>query len=187
MILVDGLGSGLGLGSGGIADVEKAIIKAIGSKETRNDGGNVILVLDGLDFLLAATGCEVLYVLDMIGELREVRILPNYWLHALAQRRCRIQHVYATIIATAADLPLSQSPTTPLEISHTAFVMSLAHQARSIMSVRGLDTGVAKDVSGVLRISKGAEESADQEDVEERECLYYVGSDGGVKVFERGA
>ena len=97
------------------------------------------------------------------------------------------QHVYSTIIATAADLPLSQSPTTPLEISHTAFVMSLAHQARSIMSVRGLDTGVAKDISGVLRVSKGGGESACEGDVEESECLYYVGSDGGVKVFERGA
>lgn len=46
---------------------------------------------------------------------------------------------------------------------------------------------MAKDVSGVLRISKGAEESRDEGDVEEMECLYYVGSDGGVKVFERGA
>ena len=55
------------------------------------------------------------------------------------------------------------------------------------MSVRGLDTGVAKDVSGVLRISRGAGESADDGDVEERECLYYVGSDGGVEVFERGS
>ena len=47
---------------------------------------------------------------------------------------------------------------------------------------------MAKDVSGVLRISKGAgESSAEEGGVEERECLYYVGSDGGVRVFERGA
>ena len=96
------------------------------------------------------------------------------------------QQVSSTIIATTGDLPLSQSPITPLETSHTAFVMSLAHQATSIMSVRGLDTGAAKDVSGVLRVIKGAGKSAD-EDVEERECLYYVGSDGGAKAFERGA
>lgn len=55
------------------------------------------------------------------------------------------------------------------------------------MSVRGLDTGTARDVSGVLRTSKGAGECADDEDADEMECLYYVGSDGGVKVFERGA
>lgn len=85
MHLVDGLGSGLGLGAGGIVQVEKAIASAIGScKETLDDGGNVILVLDGLDFLLAAMGCEVLEILDMIGELREVRLLFNYSLCALS-------------------------------------------------------------------------------------------------------
>lgn len=75
---VDGLGSALGLGAGGIADVERAIMKVIESKERLNDGRNIVLVLDGLDFLLAATGCEVLGLLDMIGELREVRPLSNY-------------------------------------------------------------------------------------------------------------
>ena len=53
------------------------------------------------------------------------------------------------------------------------------------MSVRGLDTGVAKDVSGVLRITRGVGEYADSGSVEEREWLYYVGPDSGVKVFER--
>ena len=96
------------------------------------------------------------------------------------------QHVYYTIITSAADLPLSQPCTTLLEESHRAFVMSLAHQARSIMSVRGLDTGAAKDVSGVLRINRGGG-WADDGDAEEWECLYYVSSDGGVTVFERGA
>ena len=89
-------------------------------------------------------------------------------------------------MTSAAELPLSQPLTTPLEGSHTSFVMNLAHQARSIISVRGLDTGVAKDVSGVVRFSKGGE-LADDGDAEEKECLYYVSSDGGVNVFERGA
>lgn len=75
MHLVDGLRSGLGLGGGcEIAGVEKAIAAAIRScKESLNGGGNVMLVLDGVDFFLAATGCEVLEILDMIGELRDVR------------------------------------------------------------------------------------------------------------------
>ena len=60
---------------GGIAEVKEAVMKAIGSRETLKEEGNVILVLDGLDFLLAATECEVLGVLDMLGELREVRFL----------------------------------------------------------------------------------------------------------------
>lgn len=59
------------------------------------------------------------------------------------------------------------------------------------MSVRGLDTGVARDVSGVLRICRGAgagdEADEGEGEVEEREYLYLVGADGGVRVFERGA
>jgi len=76
-----------------------------------------------------------------------------------------------------------QSPTTPLEISHAAFVMSMAYQSGMVMSVRGLDTGVAKDVSGVLRVTRGAEAGGE---VEEGEWLYFVGGDGGARVFERG-
>ena len=63
------------MNEGGIAEAEKAIMKATGSKEILKEDGRVILVLDGLDLLLAATECEVLRILDMIGELREVGIL----------------------------------------------------------------------------------------------------------------
>jgi elongator complex protein 6 len=56
------------------------------------------------------------------------------------------------------------------------------------MSLRLLSTGVARDVSGVLRISKaaGADEIDTQSPFEEKEVLYLVGGDGSVKVFERG-
>lgn len=53
------------------------------------------------------------------------------------------------------------------------------------MSVRELDTGAARDISGVLRIGRGGGEGA--EDIDEKEVLYFVGGDGGVRVFERGA
>lgn len=53
------------------------------------------------------------------------------------------------------------------------------------MGVRELDTGVARDVSGVLRIGHGGGEGA--QEVEEKEVLYFIGGDGGAKVFERGA
>lgn len=74
---------------------------------------------------------------------------------------------------------------TPLEVNHASLVMSLAHQARLILSVRELDTGVARDVSGVLRIGKGNADGT--EGVEEAELLYLIAGDGGVRVFERGA
>lgn len=95
-----------------------------------------------------------------------------------------VQHVHATIITAAADFPLMQSPHTPLEINHAAFVTWLAHQARVTMGLRLLDTGAARDVSGVLRVTRGPDEGG--EEVEEKEVLYFVGGDGGVRVFGRG-
>jgi elongator complex protein 6 len=66
----------------------------------------------------------------------------------------------------------------------------MAHGADFIMSLRLLDTGTARDVSGVLRVSIGDNAEQGVQDVrrgvEEKELLYFVGGDGGVKVFERG-
>ena len=93
--------------------------------------------------------------------------------------------MHATIVTLSADEPLISPQSTHLEKEHAAFALSVAHDAR----LRMLDTGTAKDVSGVLRITAGGqhdnhEESGDA--VEERELLYFVGGDGGVRVFERG-
>jgi elongator complex protein 6 len=58
------------------------------------------------------------------------------------------------------------------------------------MGLRLLDTGAARDVSGVIRITVGDQISEDDQDIqrriEERELLYFVGGDGSVRVFERG-
>lgn len=175
--IVDALSTGLGISpSADIPVVEKTILEAI--KKAQGDSQTkVLLILDGLDFLLAATAVPVIAITDMLLELCE--------------------HAHSTIVTAVADTPLMQSPTTPLEVSHAALVMGMAHQASLVMSVRELDTGVAKDVSGVLRITRGGGEGDDEglgkEEVvemevrEPRECLYLVGGDGGVRVFERGA
>jgi elongator complex protein 6 len=72
----------------------------------------------------------------------------------------------------------------------------MSHQANIVLQLRCLDTGVAVDVSGIMRISQGggAELSAFMSkdrlvadyDVEGKEFLYFVRSDGGVRVFGRG-
>ena len=108
------------------------------------------------------------------------------------------KHVYATIIATAADSPLMQTPCTPVATAHKSFVAGLAHEARLVISVRGLDTGMARDVSGVIRITKAdgwlkvnehIQESArgKAEALKEKEMLFFMGGDGMIKVWERGA
>lgn len=71
-------------------------------------------------------------------------------------------------------------------MNHAALVNGFAHQARVIWGVRGLETGTARDVSGVLRVGRGAGVE-EEEEVEEKEVLYFAGEDGGVRVFERGS
>jgi elongator complex protein 6 len=88
------------------------------------------------------------------------------------------------VITLSADYPLINSQTTGLEKEHASFVMSLAHEAQTVVSLRLLDTGTAKDVSGVMRITRGGDDSGPP--LDERELLYHVGGDGGVRVFERG-
>lgn len=66
--------------------------------------------------------------------------------------------------------------------------MGTAHEADLIVGCRGLNTGGAGDVSGVIRITKAAEdESESRQDWKEQELLYFVKGDGDVKVWERGA
>ncbi|KAI1417135.1 hypothetical protein F5Y13DRAFT_80714 [Hypoxylon sp. FL1857] len=128
----------------------------------------IVLIADQLDLLLAASG-------DGISS------------QAL---RCTLldirEKVHSSIITIFADEPLISSQTTPLEKDHAAFAVSLAHDAHLMVSSRMLDTGTARDVSGVLRVTPGGGNHDTDCMVEERELLYFVAGDGGVRVFERG-
>jgi elongator complex protein 6 len=100
------------------------------------------------------------------------------------------QEVHSVVVTLSADTPLTLAQQTPLEVDHAAFLLSTAHHADFVLSLRLLDSGTARDVSGVIRITAGDEEAEDSDaarrKLEERELLYFVGGDGGVKVFERG-
>ncbi|KAL8982410.1 MAG: hypothetical protein Q9205_003070 [Flavoplaca limonia] len=161
MNFIDALLSGIGLKGRGIGEVEELILKAIDEANAINT--RVLLVLDGIDFLLAATDTTVDDLLDCVLELRE--------------------QVHSTIISASADYPLMQAQRSPLELDHAALVMGLAHEASTIWAVRELDTGSARDVSGVLRITRGPAiemiEDAAGLDVEEKELLYFVAADSG--------
>jgi elongator complex protein 6 len=59
-----------------------------------------------------------------------------------------------------------------------------------VVGLRALDTGKARDVSGVVRVCRGGawdvEDAEEGEEKKELEALYFVQGDGGVRVFERG-
>lgn len=106
------------------------------------------------------------------------------------------QNAYSTILTLSADSPLihnasdsAHNQATPLEVEHAAFAVGSAHRAQMVMQLRNLETGAARDVSGVLRISKGGVwegSDAGAGNWEEREVLYFIQRDGGVTVFGRG-
>ncbi|TVY30346.1 Elongator complex protein [Lachnellula hyalina] len=146
------------------------ILEAV--RNLKGDGGRILLVVDQLDLLLAAGGENIgaVGLGDMLMGFRE--------------------EVYSTVTTLSADFPLVSAQQTPLEKDHAAFLLSVAHQADFTMGLRLLDTGTARDVSGVVRITVGDQFIEDNRDIqrriEERELLYFVGGDGGVRVFERG-
>ncbi|PLB39246.1 uncharacterized protein BDW47DRAFT_14034 [Aspergillus candidus] len=141
----------------------------------------ILLIVDQPDLLLAATGPAKGIGATEMGE----------WIMGLQQ------NVHATVLALSADSPLihnaaesAHQPSTPLEMESAAFAIGSAHRAQMVLQLRTLETGAARDVSGVLRVSKGGawgQVDAGAEDKwEEREVLYFVQRDGGVCVFGRG-
>ncbi|KAI5806871.1 hypothetical protein EDC01DRAFT_742591, partial [Geopyxis carbonaria] len=97
------------------------------------------------------------------------------------------QIVTSTVLVVNADSSLITRNSTRLEMEHSAFVLTLAHQASTTVSLRMLDTGVAKDVSGIIRVTKnkGCQEMSPGIDFDDEEFLYVV-KDSSINMFNRG-
>jgi elongator complex protein 6 len=107
-----------------------------------------------------------------------------------------VSHV---LVHLQSDTPLLSPsvPPQPLELAQHNLLVKTAHMSRRILGVRVLDTGVARDVSGVVRVTEQRvgwmglglelETAGASGDDKGKEFLYQVKGDGGVKVFERGA
>jgi elongator complex protein 6 len=143
-----------------LADIKKEIEGAIGDLKASRK----VLIIDQLDALLAVTdeSTTSLALQNLVLGLRSL--------------------VHSTLLTLSADTPLVAAQATTLEREHGSLVLSIAHTSDAILSLRMLDTGTARDVSGVVRITgpdiEGTGGAA--------EYLYHVVADGGVKVFERG-
>ncbi|KAI5846322.1 hypothetical protein DFP73DRAFT_545647 [Morchella snyderi] len=146
--------------TGGIKGIMNGISQAV--RRLTTGSGKPLLILENPEFLSAALeSVGVVEMGDVVMELREIS--------------------YGVIVMVGADSAFLQEPKTRLEIDHAAFVISLSHCAAWTVGLRLLDTGIAKDVSGVIRVTRGVGDTS----AEEKEVLYYVG-DGTVEVFDRG-
>ncbi|KAK5033828.1 hypothetical protein LTR13_006880 [Exophiala sideris] len=144
-----------------------------------------IILLDGIDFVLASEP--------------NVSALALQSVLSIFRSQC-----HAVVVTGNADAPLLHTATspesgTPLERDHAHFLTSMAHQSNWVWQLRGLDTGSAKDVTGVLRISRGGDLDSEEQnsgagaqshvkfdEVADAEWLYQVKGDGSVKIWSRG-
>ncbi|KAF3768479.1 hypothetical protein M406DRAFT_344661 [Cryphonectria parasitica EP155] len=158
-----------------LSDVARTLHAAI-DQPLSSSTGPVVLLMDQPDVLLAAAG-GVAEGIDSWG-LRELVLDLQ-------------EKIHATILTLAADEPLVSPQSSTLEIEHASFLLSIAHGAEAVISLRTLESGKARDVSGVVRISSssssnGGGVSGSKRPAETREYLYNVAFDGTVRVFERG-
>lgn len=162
-----------------LAEAERDITSAIAGLSGSSSEGRhkkVTLLLDAPDILLATSTTTAAALNNSLLTLRSQ------------------DSVHSTIISLSADYPFvssavpdfAESRPTPIEAETASFLTTQAHAARLVLSVRGLDTGAATDVSGVLRATRGGDCGEDS-GIREGELLYLVQRDGAVKVFERGS
>jgi elongator complex protein 6 len=168
-----------------LQNVEDAIQQALSYIQTKPVSSSrrkrVLLVLDSPDVLLASANPQT----DKTNPSTLNTMVLQYH-----------RQVHTTVVSLAADMPLTSTgeAPTPLESNHAALVSSIAHVSSYILSLRLLDTGFAADVSGVMRITRGAfdeesEEPAprDSRTSTDKELLYYIRGDGTATAFARGA
>ncbi|KAI9927941.1 hypothetical protein MW887_002793 [Aspergillus wentii] len=162
-------------------DIAAVIQQVKNTKGSDEEDSEILLIVDQPDLLLAATGPSKGIGATEMGD----------WIMGLQQ------NVSSTLLTLSSDSPLihntpalSHYQATPLETEHAAFAVGSAHRAERVMQLRNLETGAARDVSGVLRISKGGAWGGSHDNGEgswdEKEVLYFIQRDGGVSVFGRG-
>ncbi|OCT54066.1 hypothetical protein CLCR_10463 [Cladophialophora carrionii] len=153
------------------------------SSSTGTADAKPLILLDGIDFLLA---CQ-----PSMSTLSLQALLSTLQMQS-----------HALVLTCNADAPLLQTNMsgshddgTPLERNHAHFLTSMAHRSRWVFQLRGLDTGSAKDVSGVIRVSKGGDGGDDESELSnpsrikalpDAEWLYQLKGDGSVRVWGRG-
>ncbi|EOA81345.1 uncharacterized protein SETTUDRAFT_122991 [Exserohilum turcica Et28A] len=164
-------------------DVKATISSAVSALTTAPVQRKTLLIFDNPDLLLALNPS----------------ITPSRFtsLVLTLQTIPTVSHILTHIQSDNPLLSLS-APPQPLELAHHNLLVKCAHMSRRILGVRILDTGVARDVSGVIRITEQKHEwldlgFGDNEPKEGgdsgrgKEFLYQVKGDGSVRVFERGA
>ncbi|KAK6003094.1 hypothetical protein QM012_000939 [Aureobasidium pullulans] len=163
-----------------ISSTHNALTQKLSSLSTSHPRRKIHLILDSPTLLLSTSATP------------SASSLSSLLLSLRSQVSTTTLVLEADFPFVSAALPDINHNPTPLEAAHAAFVVQQAHISTWVLSLRPLDTGKARDVSGVVRVSRGGawdddvEEDTKEQERKELEALYFVQNDGGVRVFERG-
>lgn len=157
-----------------LSDVRAAIELALQMATTASSQQRTTIIIDSIDFALA----------------QEPEMDPFKLQQFLASIRSPI---VSLILSCNADTPLLYTDVeaaTTLEKHQRGFLASMAHQSCWVFQIRGLDTGIAKDVTGVLRVSHGGSDELTSREtsnqLSDREWLYRLKSDASISIWLRG-
>lgn len=156
-----------------LPDLEAAISQAEQVFHTSTSREDTTIVIDGIDALIA-----------MSLSLNAVQVLAY-----VTDLQSRVRNLIVTCSADSALLHNIEPGSTPLEVENSTLVRSLAYQSNWVFACRPLETGAARDVSGIIRVSRGGADSGnDEEDdslLQDGEWLYQVKGDGSVRAWTR--
>jgi elongator complex protein 6 len=169
-----------------LADLVTTISRAVSSLSAATATSSTpqrktLLILDNPDLLLALN--PTITPSSFTSLILHVHALPT------------VSHILSHVQSDNPLISLSMPPQ-PLQWAHHNLLVKLAHMSGRILGLRVLDTGVARDVNGVIRITEqkndwlsfGLNDGVKGSDDSGRgtEFLYQVKGDGSVRVFERG-
>lgn len=136
---------------------------AMGSLSSKD---NIMLILDAPDILLGTASASADSLISLIMDMRH--------------------EVKRTIITMASDIfpqGVESNKLTALQVQQQQFLLSIVHQANIVMSTRILDTGHAKDVGGVLMVTRGGRATNGID----AEYLFHIENNRAARVWKRGA
>ena len=154
-------------------EIEREIFSALPSSPS--SGKKTVLILDN----------PLLSLLTTTSQQQPQPQSPNLSTLLLSLRSHPSIHSTLLLLPSPSPFP----PTTSFDSSIANFTTTVLHASRLVLSCRELETGAAKDVSGVLRITHGGDSDWGQgeEGEAEAELLYLIQRDGVAKVFKRGS
>ncbi|KAK9381154.1 uncharacterized protein V2V93DRAFT_368464 [Kockiozyma suomiensis] len=128
--------------------------------------------------LIIVEGFEILHALGVLSPADILRLVRD------------LQELSGILVVCVSSSDAILKGPTTLATGQEELFVSLIHRSLAVFAIRPLDSGIAEDVTGTIRITRGGQPAEDggSHVIEEGEYHYFVGDGNlsGVRVFEKG-